>query len=196
MFGMSKNTAVFGIYANRLQVGEALDTLRLDGFRPTDLSVLYPDNSGTKDFAHEKNTKAPEGAAVGIGAGAIVGGALGWLAGIGALTVPELAPLATAGPVLGAFAGAGAVGLAGGLAGALAGLSMPEYEAKRYRGRLKFGGILVSVHCDNREWVKRAKNILSTTGARDIDEDSEAKADFATSDRPMPRSPRISGITG
>jgi hypothetical protein len=192
---MSKNTAVFGIYANRLQVVEALDTLRLDGFRPTDLSVLYPDNAGTKEFAHEKNTKAPEGAAAGIGSGAVIGGALGWLAGIGALTIPELMPLATAGPVIGAFAGAGVAGVVGGATGALVGLSMPEYEAKRYRGRLKFGGILVSVHCDNLEWVKRAKNILRTTGARDIAEESEAKADFATSDRPMPRSPRISGIT-
>jgi hypothetical protein len=192
---MSKNTAVFGIYANRLQVGEALDTLRLDGFRPTDLSVLYPDNSGRKEFAHVKNTKAPEGAAAGIGAGAIIGGALGWLAGLGALTVPELAPLATAGPVMGAFAGAGAVGAVGGLTGALTGLRMPEYEAKRYRGRLKFGGILVSVHCDDKDWVKRAKHILTTTGARGVAEESEAKADFAVSDRPLPRSPRISGIT-
>jgi hypothetical protein len=188
------NTAVFGIYASRSQVEEALNALRLDGFRPADLSALYPDNTGTKDLAHEKHTKAPEGAAAGIGAGALVGGALGWLAGIGALAIPELAPLAAAGPVVGAFAGAGAVGTAAGVAGALVGLASPEYEAKRYKGRLKSSGILVSVHCDNSEWVKRAKTLLRSTGALDIGQAAEAKADFGASDRPKPRYQKVTRI--
>ncbi len=149
-----------GIFASRSQVEEATSALRMDGFRETDISALYPENSGTKDLAHERNTKAPEGAAAGFGAGAVVGGALGWLAGIGALAIPELRPLTAAGPVVGALAGLGAVGTVGGLAGALAGLASPEYEVKRYEGRLKRGGILVSVHCDNAEWVRRAKSIL------------------------------------
>lgn len=191
---MSKNTAVFGIYASRSQVEEATSALRLDGFRPADISALYPENSGTKDFAHEKNTKAPEGAAAGFGAGAVVGGALGWLAGIGALAIPELQSLSAAGPVVGALAGVGAMGTMGGVAGALAGLTSPEYEAKRYEGRLKRAGILLSVHCDNSEWVKRAKSILGATGAQDIDDEAEAKADFAVSDRPKPRSQNITRI--
>jgi hypothetical protein len=185
---MSKNTAVFGIYSNRPQVEEAVDTLRMDGFRATDISVLLPDNSGSKDLAHEKNTKAPEGAATGVGAGVMVGGALGWLAGLGALALPELRPLAGAGPVMGALAGAGAVGTIAGVAGALIGLRIPEYEAKRYEGRVKNGGILLSVHCDNAEWSRRARVILTTTGAQDMAEAAEARADFAISDRPMRRS--------
>jgi hypothetical protein len=189
-----KNTAVFGIFSNRLQVDEAMSALGVDGFRPADISVLYQENSGTKDLAHQKNTKAPEGATAGIGAGALAGGALGWLAGIGALTVPELAPLAAAGPVVGALAGAGAVGTVAGIVGALIGMGTPEYEAKRYEGRVKNGGILLSVHCDDADWVKRAGTILKTSGAQDIAHAAEATADFATSDRPMPRRHNISGI--
>src|SRR5579859_64358 len=138
---MSKNTAVFGIYSSGIAVEEAADTLRLEGFRGADISVLFPDNTGSKDLAHEKSTKAPEGAVAGMSAGALLGGALGWLAGIGALAIPELGPLVTAGPILGALAGAGAVGTVGGLAGAIVGFTVPEYEAKRYEGRLKKGGI-------------------------------------------------------
>ena len=82
---MAKNTAVFGIYSRRLNLDNAVDTLRGAGFRNTDISVLFAHNEGTKDFAHEKGTKAPEGAAAGAGSGAIIGGTLGWLAGIGAL---------------------------------------------------------------------------------------------------------------
>jgi hypothetical protein len=185
---MSKNTAVFGIYSTGLQVEEAAHTLRLEGFRTTDISVLFPDNTGSKDLAHEKSTKSPEGAAAGMGAGAILGGALGWLAGIGALAIPALVPLVDAGPILGALAGAGAIGTVGGFAGAMIGLSVPEYEAKRYDGRLKKGGILLSVHCDDSDWAKRAKRILADTGAVDIAEAAEARADFAKSDRPMRRS--------
>jgi hypothetical protein len=189
-----KNTSIFGIFSNRLQIDEAMATLREDGFRPTDIAVLYPETSSLKEFGHEKGSKAPEGAAAGISAGALAGGALGWLAGIGALTIPELSPLAAAGPIVGAMAGAGALGTVAGVAGALIGMVTPEYEAKRYQGRLKNAGLLLSVHCDNSDWVKRAKTILSNAGGLDIAGAHEAKADFATSDRPMPRSQKISKI--
>jgi hypothetical protein len=189
-----KNTSIFGIFSNRLQIDEAMAALRADGFRPTDIAVLYPETSSSKEFAHEKGSKAPEGATAGISAGVLAGGALGWLAGIGALTNPELAPLAAAGPIVGAMAGAGALGTLGGVAGALIGMVTPEYEAKRYEGRLKKAGLLLSVHCDSSDWVKRAKTILGSAGAQGIAAAHEAKADFATSDRPMPRSHKISRI--
>jgi hypothetical protein len=169
-------------------VEEAANTLRLEGFRGTDISVLFPDNTGSKDLAHKKSTKAPEGAAAGMGAGAILGGGLGWLAGIGTLAIPAMGPLVDAGPILAALAGAGAIGTVAGCFGAMIGLTIPEYEAKRYDGRLKKGGILLSVHCDDSEWTKRAKRILADTGAVDIAEAAEARADFAQSDRPMRRS--------
>src|SRR2546430_3894386 len=163
-----KNTAVFGIYPNRTNVESAVDTLKAAGFRNSDISVLFPENTGTKDFAHEKETKAPEGAAAGAGTGALLGGGLGWLVGIGALAIPGLGPFIAAGPIVAALAGAGAGGLNGGLTGALIGMGIPEYEAKRYEGRVKDGGILLSVHSDNSEWTKRAKQILEQTGAQDI----------------------------
>jgi hypothetical protein len=182
-----KNTSVFGIYTTRTHAEEAVDALRQAGFRNTDISALFPDNVGTKDFAHQKNTKAPEGTAAGATSGAVVGGVLGWLAGIGALAIPGVGPLIAAGPIMGALAGAGAVGVVGGIVGALVGLGMPEYEAKRYEGRIKEGGILLSVHCDNSDWVKRAEDILKRTGAEDISTAGEAKADFAKTDKPLPR---------
>src|SRR5437016_14396243 len=154
-----KNTAVFGIYRDRQQTERAVDALRAAGFRNSDVSVLLPDNVGTKDFAHEKNTKLPEGAATGGASGAALGGALGWLAGIGALAIPGVGPFIAAGPIMGALAGIGAGAAAGGIIGALVGMGIPEYEAKRYEGRVKNGGILVSVHCDNSDWVSRAKDI-------------------------------------
>jgi hypothetical protein len=164
-----------------------VDALRRAGFRNTDVSALFPDNAGTKDFAHEKNTKAPEGVAAGATSGVVVGGVLGWLAGIGALAIPGIGPLLAAGPIVAALAGAGAVGVAGGIVGALVGLGIPEYEAKRYEGRVKHGGILLSVHCDNETWVRRAEDVLKQTGAEDIGSAGEAHADFAQSDKPMPR---------
>src|SRR5438270_12868176 len=163
-----KNTAVFGIYPDRVSVEEAVEHLRRAGFRNTDISVLFPENQGTKDFAHEKNTKAPEGATSGVVAGGIAGGVLGWLTGIGALAIPGLGPLIAAGPIVAALAGAGAVGTLGGIVGALAGMGIPEYEAKRYEGRIREGGVLLSVHCDSTDWVKRAKEMLEATGAQDI----------------------------
>jgi hypothetical protein len=185
-----KNTAVFGIYKDRASVENAVDMLKSDGFRNTDISVLFPGNVGTKDFAHEKHTKAPEGATTGAGAGVVVGGTLGWLAGIGMLTIPGVGPFLAAGPIAAALAGAGAAGVVGGIVGALAGMGIPEYEAKRYEGRVKNGGILLSVHSDNSEWTKKGKQILEDTGAEDISSSGEASSDFDKSDRPKPRNER------
>lgn len=188
-----KNTAVFGIYADRTQAENAVDALRSAGFRSTDVSVLLPQNVGTKDFAAEKHTKLPEGATTGAGAGAVVGGTLGWLTGIGALAIPGLGPFIAAGPIMAALAGVGVGGAVGGVVGALAGMGIPEYEAKRYEGRIKKGGILLSVHSDNSEWTKKAKGILEITGADDISSTGESSADFAKSDRPMPRGKDVAG---
>src|SRR5438874_2726250 len=163
-----KNTAVFGIYRDRQQAEQAVDALRSAGFRNSDVSALLPDNVGTKDFAHEKNTKAPEGTTTGATSGAVLGGALGWLAGIGALAIPGLGPFIAAGPIMGTLAGAGAGGAVGGLIGALVGMGIPEYEAKRYEGRIKEGGILMSVHADNSDWAKKAEEILKQSGAEDV----------------------------
>jgi hypothetical protein len=182
-----KNTAVFGIYPDQLSAEDAVDTLKDAGFRNTDISVLFPDNQGTKDFAHEKQTKAPEGAVTGGASGAVIGGALGWLAGIGALAIPGVGPFIAAGPIMGMLGGIGVGGAVGGLTGALIGLGIPEYEAKRYEGRIKKGGILLSVHADDADWTKRAKNILEQTGAEDVASTGEARADFATSDKPHAR---------
>jgi hypothetical protein len=169
-----KNTAVYGIYQTRMQVESAVDQMKVDGFRNTDISVLFPQGGGTKDFAHEKNTKAPEGATTGAGSGAIIGGALGWLTGIGALAIPGVGPLIAAGPIMAALAGVGVGGAVGGIIGALVGMGIPEYEAKRYEGMIREGRILLSVHCDNSEWVKRAKEMLKRTGAEDIGSTDEA----------------------
>ncbi len=182
-----KNTAVFGIYRSRVSVENAVDRLRQENFRNTDISVLFPENEGTKDFAHKKSTKAPEGTAAGATSGAVIGGGLGWLAGIGALAIPGVGPLIAAGPIVAALAGAGAGGVVGGITGALVGLGIPEYEAKRYEGRVKEGGILLSVHCDDSKWVKRAKEILEETGAEDISSTGETKGDWQNADKPMRR---------
>ena len=182
-----KNTAAFGIYPNKVALEEGLVALREANFRPEDVSILYPDNEGTKDFGHEKATKAPEGASAGASTGAVIGGVLGWLAGIGAIAVPGIGPFIAAGPILAALAGVGAGGVVGGITGSLIGFGIPEYEAKRYEGRIKKGGILVSVHCDDSNWTYRAKTILQETGAEDISSTGEARADFAKSDKPLPR---------
>src|SRR5438445_8852365 len=182
-----KNTAVFGLYRDRASVEGAVDAMRQEGFRNTDISVLFPENQGTKDFDHEKSTKAPEGTATGATSGAVVGGTLGWLAGIGALAIPGLGPFIAAGPIVAALAGAGAGGVVGGITGALVGMGIPEYEAKRYEGRIKEGGILLSVHADDSKWVSKAKDILKRTGAEDVASSGEASADWQKSDKPMPR---------
>jgi len=182
-----KNTAVFGIYRRRLDVEQAVDVLRAEGFRSTDISVLFPENEGTKDFAHEKATKAPEGTATGAGTGAVIGGTLGWLAGIGALAIPGVGPLIAAGPIVAALTGVGVGGAIGGISGALIGMGIPEYEAKRYEGRVKEGGILLSVHSDNSDWTRKAKDILERTGADDVSSTGEEKGDFSNTDKPMRR---------
>ena len=182
-----KNTAVFGIYRTRAAAESGVDALIQNGYRNEDISVLLPENVGTKDFAHQKDTKAPEGATTGGVTGGIIGGTLGLLAGIGALAIPGLGPFIAAGPIMGALAGVGAGGAVGTLIGALVGMGIPEYEAKRYEGMVREGGILLSVHCDNSDWVKRAKDILERTGAHDISSAGESSADYAESDKPRVR---------
>jgi hypothetical protein len=185
---MGKNKVVYGIYRNRAAVENGVDTLKAAQFRNTDISVLLPENASNKEFAHKKDTKAPEGTAAGATTGAVVGGALGWLAGIGALAIPGVGPFIAAGPIMGALGGIGAGGVVGGLIGALVGMGIPEYEAKRYEGMIRDGGILLSVHCDHSDWVKRAKDILEQTGAHDISSTGEASADYEKTDRPVMKS--------
>jgi hypothetical protein len=180
---MAKNISVFGIYRDQASLENAIVALRDANYRASDISVLFPEGSKTREFAHEKGTKAPEGATTGAATGAVLGGTLGWLAGIGALAIPGLGPFIAAGPIMAALAGAGVGGATGGLVGALVGLGMPEYEAKRYEGRVKEGGILISVHCDDSDWAKRAKEILERTGAQDVSSTGEAKADYPAPDK-------------
>jgi hypothetical protein len=172
-----KKTAVFGIYKTSAQAEQSVDRLLAAGFMNDDISVLLPDSKSSKDFAHEKNTKAPEGTTTGVTAGGVVGGTLGLLAGIGALAIPGVGPFIAAGPIMGALAGLGVGGAVGGLIGALVGMGIPEYEAKRYEGRIKEGGVLLSVHCDTADEIKRAKDLLKQTGAEDISSSGEASAD-------------------
>jgi hypothetical protein len=177
-----KNTAVFGIFRTTSELENAVDELRVAGFRSDDISVLFPDIQGTRDFAHEKHTKAPEGAAAGAGAGVALGGTLGWLVGIGALAIPGLGPFVAAGPIMAALAGAGAGGALLGITGALVGMGIPEFEAKRYEGMLKSGSILMSVHADNSEWVTKGKRILEGAGATDVSSAGESAVESRRSD--------------
>lgn len=171
----SSNIAVFGTYPDRKNVAKAVDALKNAGFRDTDMSVLYSDSPGTLDFGHEKHTKIPEGAATGGSTGSIIGALIGWLAGMDKLKVPGSQSLVAAGPVVSLFAGAGIGGSVGWVIGALVGMTIPEYEAKRYHGRID-RAVLLSVHSDDENWEKRAKNILKQTGAEDIGAKGEAKA--------------------
>jgi hypothetical protein len=177
MIMTGKKTAVFGIYDSRIQAEGSVDRLMAAGFSNDDISVLLPDTQSSKDFAHEKNTKAPEGTTAGVAAGGAIGGTLGLLAGIGALAIPGLGPFIAAGPIMAGLAGLGVGGAVGGLIGALVGMGIPEYEAKRYEGRVKEGGVLLSVHCDTSEEITRAKDLLRHTGAQDIASSAEATAD-------------------
>ena len=173
----NKNVAVFGIYKTPATAEAAVDHLLSRGFINESISVLLPDDESTRAFAHEKSTKAPEGTATGVATGGAVGGTLGLLAGIGALAIPGVGPLIAAGPIMGALAGLGVGGAVGGIVGALVGLGIPEYEAKRYEGAVKGGGILLSVHCDTSEQVDAAKASLKETGATDISSAHESDAD-------------------
>ncbi len=183
----SKNTAVFGIYATPSAAENAVDTLLTLGFSNSDISVLLPDDDSTRAFAHEKNTKAPEGTATGVTTGGVIGGTLGLLAGIGALAIPGVGPLIAAGPIMGALAGLGVGGALGGIVGALVGMGIPEYEAKRFEGAVKNGGTLLSVHCESSEEVSRAKDCLKATGAHDIASSTEAGSQNAARDRDRDR---------
>ncbi len=166
--------AVFGIANSDVQAETIVDALKTAGFSNNDISVLLPDKDGTRDFAHEKNTKAPEGAATGAGTGGVVGGVLGWLAGIGSLAIPGVGPFVAAGPIMAALSGA-AVGTAvGGLTGALVGLGIPEFEAKRYEGKLMAGNILISVHSENSAETDRAEKIFKQANAQDISSATES----------------------
>lgn len=171
-----KNTAAFAIFKSRMSAENAVDELMRAGFRSDDISVLAPDQKTTKELATEKNTKAPEAATTGAVAGGAIGGTLGLLAGIGSLAIPGVGPFIAAGPIMGALAGVGAGAATGGIIGALVGMGIPEYEAKRYEGRVKDGGILVSAHCDNSEWVGRAKDVLKRAGGEDISSAGEKAA--------------------
>jgi len=169
---MSKS--VFCIAHTEAQAIAIVDQLRAAGFSHNDISVLFPDRTGTKDFAHEQHTKAPEGAATGAGTGGVLGGALGWLVGIGALAIPGLGPFIAAGPILAALSGAAAGAALGGVTGALIGMGIPEYEAKRYEGKIKEGNILISVHAEDSTERDRAKTIFEQAGAEDISYTEEA----------------------
>src|SRR5438874_2589279 len=160
---MSK--AVFCIATSEAQAEIIVTQLKESGFSYSDISVLFPDKAGSRHFAHEQHTKAPEGAAAGAGTGGVLGGALGWLAGIGALSIPGLGPFIAAGPIMGALSGAAVGATAGGLVGALIGMGIPEYEAKRYEGKLREGRILMSVHSESAEQTKAAKEIFEKDGA-------------------------------
>lgn len=178
------NTAVFGIYPDETELAEGIEQLKRSGFRTLDLSILVPENVGTKDIGHEKHTKAPEGAAAGALLGALLGAAIGWLISTGMIA----APVSGAGTLMVAMlAGAGALGTVGGLLGALIGVFRPEYEAKRYEGRMHSGRVLLSVHCDNADWRVRAKKVLRNSGADGIASTHESKADFGRSQKPRPR---------
>src|SRR5437762_4393404 len=160
--------SVFALTQDEGQACRIVDHLRAAGFSNDDISVLLPDKAGTRDFAVEKGTKAPEGAITGAGTGGVVGGTVGWLAGIGALAIPGLGPFIAAGPIMAALSGAAVGATAGGLIGALVGMGIPEYEAKRYEGKIREGRILISVHSDDSDQTKRAKEIFERSGAEDI----------------------------
>src|SRR5580692_7137148 len=171
---MIAKKAVFGIAQSESQAIMIADQLKAAGFSNNDVSVLFPDKTGTRDFAHEQHTKAPEGAATGAGSGALLGGALGWLVGIGSLAIPGLGPFIAAGPIMAALAGASAGAAAGGVTGALIGMGIPELEAKQYEGKIRNGNILLSVHAEDGKEVTRAKEILKNGGAEDISYTGEA----------------------
>src|SRR5487761_1001152 len=169
-----KKTAVFGIYHNANQAERVVDRLREEHFSNDDISVLLQDNEGSKDFAHAKNTKAPEGATTGVTTGGVIGGTLGLLAGIGALAIPGVGPFIAAGPIMGALAGLGVGGAVGGLIGALIGLGIPEFEAKRYDAKIREGNILISVHTEDGKQKDIAEDVFKRNHADDISSASEA----------------------
>jgi hypothetical protein len=171
---MSKNRVVIGIVDGQIQAENIVQRLGEQGFANADISAIFPDKHGSRDFAHEHNTKAPEGTVVGVTSGGVVGGTLGLLAGIGALAIPGLGPFIAAGPLMAALSGAAAGAAVGGVAGALIGMGIPEIEAKKYEGKLRGGNILVAAHVDNSEEESRAKEVFRREGAHDISSTSES----------------------
>lgn len=174
--------AVFALFNDRMSVESAVNMLKIERFRNSDISVLMPDKQSTKEFAHEKSTKAPEGAAAGGVSGAALGGALGWLVGAGTLAIPGIGALVAVGPIISTLVGVGVGGAVGGLTGALIGMGMPEYEAKRYATSVKEGGILLSVHVDDDEWKEKAEDILERCGGTDMSTTHEKKVDISKVD--------------
>jgi sporulation protein YlmC with PRC-barrel domain len=172
----ARPTAVYGLFEDRDKVEKAVDQLRRDAFNSNDISVVFPDRDLNKEFAIEKNTKAPEGALAGGGTGLLVGGALGWLVGIGTLAIPGVGPLIAAGPIVAALAGAGVGSAVGGIAGALIGLGVPELEAKRYEEEIKRGRILVSVHCVSVGMAHTARKVLEDQGGKSVFLSGEQRA--------------------
>jgi hypothetical protein len=165
---MPTKQTVIGLVATQAEAEKVVAELQRAGFSSKDVSALFADKQGTRDFAMEKNTKAPEGAVTGVGAGGVLGGTLGLLAGIGALAIPGLGPFIAAGPIMAALSGAAAGAAVGGIAGALVGMGIPELEAKQYEGRVKDGHVLLSVHTDNSDERARAKQVLQSAGAVDV----------------------------
>jgi len=176
---MSKKS-VFCISTSRPQADRIVDQLKAANFSNNDISVLFPDKGTSRDFAHEKNTKAPEGAVTGASTGGVIGGALGWVAGIGALAIPGVGPFIAAGPIIAALSGAAVGAAVGGIAGGLIGLGIPEIEAKRYEGKIKEGNLLISVHTENSEEITRAKDLFTKAGAQDICTTGEASTSSDT----------------
>ena len=183
-------TSVFCIASTGAQANDIVSRLRLEGFSSNDISVLFPDRSSTRDFAHEKNTKAPEGAVVGAGSGGVIGGAIGLLAGAGLLAIPGLGPFIAAGPIMAALSGLAVGATVGGVGGALIGLGVPELEAKRYENKVKDGNILISAHANSHEEVKIAKRIFKDADASDISSGGEDKAPDTSAE---PKPTRLSG---
>ncbi|HTH46839.1 MAG TPA: DUF3341 domain-containing protein [Candidatus Limnocylindria bacterium] len=192
---MPKKT-VFCIATSRSQADAIVSRLKLADFSRNDISVLFPDNGTTRDFAHEKNTKAPEGAVAGAGTGAVIGGALGWIAGLGALAIPGVGPFIAAGPILAALSGVALGGTVGGIAGGLIGLGMPELEARRYEGKIKEGNLLLSVHTDNSAKISHAKRIFEQCGAVDIGSMGEAAPPESRNPALAPAIPSMAAYTG
>jgi len=173
--------AVFCIAKTEGQAQRIVVDLKSAGFNNNDISVLFPDKTGTRDFAHEHNTKAPEGTATGAGLGGLLGGALGWLAGLGSLALPGVGAFISAGPIMAALGGAAVGASVGGIAGALIGMGIPEFEAKRYEGRIKEGNYLISVHTEDSTQRGKAKEIFERAGAEDISSAGESSAPRAAS---------------
>ncbi len=183
---MENDKAIFGVFKNRLNADKAVESLKMDGFVNSEISVLLPNHSGSVYDSISESTKAPEGAATGASAGAVIGGAIGLLAGVGALAIPGVGPFIAAGPIMAALAGIGMGGVVGGVSGALIGLGVPEFEAKRYEDYVKNGGILLSVHTDF-TGVEKAKRNLEANGAIDIAVTPESAAEWKNLNPQMKR---------